>query len=803
MSYALSMNAGAQPGTPLVPSNGARLVATGGRALPLRHAHLEAKAGAGLCRVVLTQRYVNPHAEPLHVTYQLPLPSDAAVSGFSFTLGEVRIVGEVDTRDQARERFHQAMAQGRTAALLEQDRSSLFTQEVGNVPPGEEIVCEIIVDQPLRWLEEGAWEWRFPTVVGPRYMGGPGATPDGAKIVTSVASHGTGARSSLSLRIDDVRTGAVESSSHRVREADDEVRFESAKLDRDVVVRWPVSTDEVGERLRCARPAGEGHDGVTYGLLTLVPPTQPTARARDLTLLLDVSGSMHGRPLDQLKRVSLALLDTLGPEDRLELIAFGSRPERFRPEPIRASREGKAAARKWLKALSASGGTEMHAAVLEAVRPLRDDAQRQVVLMTDGFIGFESTIVRTLLEKLPAGARLHTVGVGSAPNRSLTEAAARAGRGAELIVGLEEDAERAAQRLLVRTSAPVVTDLVIEGASTAPRQLPDLFGGCPAQISLRAEPGAHLVVRGTSAEGAFERRFEVPALDLGEGPQEVVQRFGREHVEDLEMQLTATNDHSFDRAIEAAGLRFSITTRHTSWIAVTEEVTVKAPARHETMPHELPDGVSAEGLGLRPAVQVIAADAEAVTDLEGRLGRSFTADERAELEREMAESRTIGTRTQTGVLKSKLSDVLMELTEGGAADDEDAYADEPHEEESSAVLFNLRELALEEERVASDEPAPQAPAQASLSRPSVPEKRRRAAATPSMGAGGAPTGAPMAAPQSKQAEALPLRKRNFFWLWVLLFVALVVGVLTWWIASSSEPEPPAPPAETTEVTPGE
>ena len=95
----------------------------------------------------------------------------------------------------------------------------------------------------------------------------------------------------------------------------------------------------------------------------------------------------------------------------------------------------------------------MHRAILEALNPLRPSSQRQVVLVTDGYIGFEEEIVRTLLADLPAGARLHTVGVGSSVNRSLTEAAARAGRGTELIVGLDEDPDALVGRLVARTAA--------------------------------------------------------------------------------------------------------------------------------------------------------------------------------------------------------------------------------------------------------------------------------------------------------------------------------------------------------------
>src|SRR5258708_952264 len=128
--------------------------------LPLESAALRVEARGGIARVVLEQKFKNHHTEPLAVTYVLPLPADAAVSGFAFTVGDRRIEGEVDKKRAARERFEEAIAQGTTAAILEQERSSLFTQELGNVPPGAELICEITIDQRLRWIDEGAGEWR-------------------------------------------------------------------------------------------------------------------------------------------------------------------------------------------------------------------------------------------------------------------------------------------------------------------------------------------------------------------------------------------------------------------------------------------------------------------------------------------------------------------------------------------------------------------------------------------------------------------------------------------------------------------
>jgi Ca-activated chloride channel family protein len=598
-------------------SSGGRLVTSTGETLPLRETRVSARARGGIAHVVLEQTFVNDRDEPLLVHYELPLPADGAVGGFAFRMDGRRIIGEVDTKHRARERFEEAIVRGQTAALVEQQRSNQFHQEVGNVPPGSEIVCEILVDQKLAWLAEGAWEWRFPTVLGPRYMGEPGRVEDAAALNVPYDVAGIDTRAHLELTIADaIPSGAPSSPSHQLRpdRVGSETRVElsdpsGARLDSDIVVRWPVSTPDVGIGLDLARPASERFtDGDAFGLLTLVPPTpesKPRATPRDLIFLIDTSGSMGGEPLQQAQRVVCAMIDTLADQDRVELIEFGSRPRRFKSEPLVATREGKRAATKWVKGLRASGGTEMHTAVLEALAPLRMDAQRQVVLITDGYIGFENEIIRTVLARLPSNSRLHTLGVGSAPNRSLTGPAARAGGGVEIVVGLGQDAEVAAKRLLERTTAPLVTELKVtgDGLTCVPSRLPDLYAGSPSLIGVRVPAACvTLTVTGKTAAGEYRQEVAIPAVEIGAGNPGVTKLYGREWVEDLETRRACGNGvREIDASVEDVGLRFQIATRMTSWVAVDEEVSVKpgVEPREEIMPHEIPYGTSVEGIGLR------------------------------------------------------------------------------------------------------------------------------------------------------------------------------------------------------------
>lgn len=626
---------------------GGGVVSLDGRTLALRESELRVQAQAGLARVVVAQRFANAHAEPLQVVYRLPLPADAAISGFAFTIGERRVVGEVDRRARARERYEEAIADGRSAGILDQERSSVFTQEIGNVPPGVEIVAELTLDQPLAWCDEGAWEWRFPTLITPPYLGASGRVNDPGNVRVDVVSPDAAQpalRSRLALSIRDaiVDGAAPTSSTHRITShgVHDDARAAEAgastrvawqvafaddsalALDRDIAVRWGVARPEPGVSLVVGRPdASRPHARDAYGLLTIVPPAAGhalRAHSRDVVLLLDVSGSMSGMPIGILQRLSTGVVKSLAPGDRLEMVAFASHPERWRATPISLDEGARVDALAWIAKLEAGGGTEMHAAIRAALEPLRWDAQRQVIVITDGAIGFEHEIVGELYRSRPPHTRVHVAAVGAAPNRTLSRGASRAGRGVELIVETEQEVPRAVATLLARTVAPALTQLAIEGEALierAPELPPDLFAGAPVRLALRLRPdGGRVVVRGETAAGSWSTSLEIPAVEAGSGDAAVVALFGRERVEDLEAihacQQLAERDprwveERFDTRgeIERIGVEFQIATQFTSWVAISEQrdVDPRRPTRRERIPQRLPYGTSAEGLGLRGA----------------------------------------------------------------------------------------------------------------------------------------------------------------------------------------------------------
>jgi Ca-activated chloride channel family protein len=603
----------------------AGLVTVDGRTYPLERVRLDGRAEGGLACTTLTQTYTNPYDEPLEVLYTLPLHADGAVLGYAIHFGERVIRGEVMKREAAAKAYEDALFEGRTAGLLEQERDDTFTQRLGALPGRQSARIEIQVLHPLAFVPkvnggQARWEYRFPTVAGIRYEGAPGRVPDAARLdVDRNAEGAIPTRIEAGLTLADGAPDALAASSH-THDIDCQAAGSSshitlragARLDRDLVVRWNVCAGREGVRL-VEGPGLPGDDG-RYALLTLVPPLLPVRwLTRDLTLLLDASGSMSGEPLAWAKRVIAELLASLEPEDRFELLAFSNQVTRLTNGPVPGDERNVERALRSLDPLEAGGGTEMGNALVEALKPLREDSQRQVVLITDGDIGFEGEIVSEILRRLPEGARVHALGVGSAPNRTLLQGVARAGRGAEVIVSVESELAEAAGRLRRATARPVLTNVTVQGSAlraAAPARPRDVMAGQPLVLALDLAPeGGTLEVgaRQGDAPDTWVWRIDVPMAGAGSAATTVAigALFGRETIADLELRAAAAAPRSEDRieadaAIEAAGLRHRIASRLTSLVAIAEEPSVDplAPRRRERLPVEMPQGVAIEGVGM-------------------------------------------------------------------------------------------------------------------------------------------------------------------------------------------------------------
>jgi Ca-activated chloride channel family protein len=234
--------------------------------------------------------------------------------------------------------------------------------------------------------------------------------------------------------------------------------------------------------------------GGGYFLLLAGLPPEPAPESRkirrEVTLVIDRSGSMRGEKLEQVRDAALRVVSVLEDGESFNLILYNEGVDPFAPRPVRKSPETERRARAFLDEMTARGGTNIHDALLEALRPDPDASTLPIVLfMTDGLptVGqtSESEIRDLARRHNPHHKRIFSFGVGVDVNTPLLEKIAYETRGFASFVLPAEDVDEAVGRVFARLSGPVLADPVLtiggDGPSRAteliPERLPDLFEG--------------------------------------------------------------------------------------------------------------------------------------------------------------------------------------------------------------------------------------------------------------------------------------------------------------------------------------
>ena len=604
--------------------------------MPLRSTIYRVEISGTHAHVELRQVYENTADVRLEAVYAFPMPSDAAVHTMFFRIGDRVVHGVVKEREEAKRTYEEAKAEGRTAALLEQERDNLFTQSLANIPPKERIVVL------LRWVHEvpyeaGVHELALPTTVGPRYVPGepvPAAwdsgrgeapdtdrVPDASRITPPTLA--PGARSGRDLAVvvrllAGVRPGDVSSPTHAVRverEGDGAVariRPEDAIPNRDFVLRYRVADEHSGVRFRLAahRKGAEG-----FAALSFQPPADVAADEvppRELVFVLDCSGSMSGDPLDKARAVVERALSGARPGDTFQIVRFSDRASGLGTMPLPVTAANISRGMEYLHGLHGGGGTEMLSGIRAALATPSDRGRLRIVMfLTDGYIGNETEIMAEVQRQL-GQTRIFAFGVGSSVNRYLLDRLAEVGRGAVEYVLPGDDTEAAVDRFYRRIHAPVLTDISVDwgrlsAEDTLPRPIPDLFVGQPLVLVTRyAEPGKGRVrIRGRLAGKPFEQVVPVHLPAESDAHPALPVLWARREVHRLSLlDPEQPAPETYDRIVEL-GVHFGIATQHTSFVAVERRIRtgVDLPLTTVLIPNEMPEGVTFESVLADPNEQ--------------------------------------------------------------------------------------------------------------------------------------------------------------------------------------------------------
>jgi Ca-activated chloride channel family protein len=425
----------------------------------------------------LRQTIRNDTARQAEATWVLPLPVGAVADDFKMTVGGVEVSGEVLGADQAREVYESIVRRRRDPGLLEYLGRGCLRARIFPVPAQGEVGVEVSFRHVLPRLA-GLSHWSFPA----RAVGVGGHAPESITLDLSIRSR----RSIKNAYSPLAGIEVLQTSDHDVRAS-----FEGkggTLPEGELAVLYGLSEKDFGLDLLSHRAEGDGEG--TF-LMLISPkrdwPDRQIAR-REITFVLDTSGSMAGDKIDQAKGALRFFLSSLRPEDRFNVVPFATEPRPFFPEPVQATEENvKAALLRAERDVRAVGGTNIDEALARGFPRSKDDAYVPiVVLLTDGVptVGTVDAdqIIAASRRRNVADARVFVLGVGDDVNTQLLDLLAEETRGTRSYVRPGEDLELVTSALFTKLSHPVLTDLrlSVDGVRVSrivPGELPDLFEG--------------------------------------------------------------------------------------------------------------------------------------------------------------------------------------------------------------------------------------------------------------------------------------------------------------------------------------
>jgi Ca-activated chloride channel family protein len=541
-----------------------------------------------IARVEVEEWFRNNGGALGEADYLYPLPSGAVFNNFSLFQGDKELRGETMNADQARAIYENIVRQKKDPALIELAGHGLLRSRVFPIAAGETRKITLRYTQVLGRAGDAL---QFKYAAGLRHTG----------TMNTVRRHGRevalptvrdGGELAFTMVINDARAfGTPFSPTHEMsiqRSGNRLTVRPSDELTGDLELFLPMTRGLVGMTAVAHRPSSEPG----FFMLTLSPADVETrAVARDITVVVDVSGSMSGEKMTQARNAMHALLSSLNNNDRFRLIAFSDQVRSYRNEWTVASGAAVNAAGGWVDRLNAEGGTNISGALREAFEAESPEARVPfVIFITDGLpsIGEQNPErIAARVEQDRGRTRIFAFGVGYDVNTYLLDRLSAAARGSTQYVQPSEDVERAIGRLAQKIQRPVLTDLRIVSTpgrieELYPAQLPDLFAG--EELVIFGRYDARNTMRGPITitgrrSGRTETFSTVIELPRHEPDNDFITKlWAARKVGELaqHIKLHGQNAELLD-ALRTTALRYGIVSEYTSYLVQEEDLQGPTP----------------------------------------------------------------------------------------------------------------------------------------------------------------------------------------------------------------------------------
>lgn len=443
--------------------------------LESRSLNAQIKINDGTAVTTIDQVFYNASSARLEGWFIFPVPKGSGIKDFMMDVNGKMTRAELLDAAKAKSIYEGIVRQQQDPALLEYAGADMFRVRIFPIEPRSEKKTSITITQTLTKMGE-LWEYVLP--ISTQHKTG--------KQMQSIEINAF-VESASSLK-------TVYSPSHTVqteRKGDHrtEVHYSDKNItpENDFKLYVSSTSDKLGLSLLTHKE--EGEDGFFF--LDLNPGyLEETGDefSKDITFVIDVSGSMAGEKIKQAKNALLFCLQKLQPSDHFEIIRFSTDAEALFGKRVPNTKENNAKAQQFVKNLQELGGTNIDEAFDLALAEKSDPARPHMVLfLTDGkpTIGLTDgdALASQIKGQANKQARIFSVGIGHDLHTKLLEKISLETKGYHTYISPEEDLELKVADIYQKLSRPVLTDIKIKAEGDVhisqiyPKELPDLFAG--------------------------------------------------------------------------------------------------------------------------------------------------------------------------------------------------------------------------------------------------------------------------------------------------------------------------------------
>ena len=438
-----------------------------------------AQIGGQKAQTTLTIEFHNPDPNrPQEGQILLPVPHGAVLNSFQLEGSSAKYKAEILPREEARRIYDSIVSQMKDPAILEFAGMGAVKSGVFPVPANGVARIRLTYEELL--------------------------PADGKRIdYVLPRSESLDYRVQWSLKVRwAVKEGVatVYSPSHQIKSINRGKQIEVEPLQPFEPGSFSLSVLREGKEREMAtsflsHPDEKGNGG--WFLLLMTPPKPPKGAPklkREVTVVLDRSGSMAGEKLDQARAAALQVIEGLEEDESFNLIVYNESVAKFAAHPMVATRKNVLLARDFINGIRVSGGTNIHGALSAAVQqPAKKGHIPIVLFLTDGLPTIGETSEKRIREEISSKnkmkRRIFTFGVGVDVNTPLLSRLADDSRATATYVLPKERVEVKVAKVFRRLSGPVVGTPEITAVDAKgnpipgrvddliPNRLPDFFSG--------------------------------------------------------------------------------------------------------------------------------------------------------------------------------------------------------------------------------------------------------------------------------------------------------------------------------------